>query len=178
MIESVTERQLKQIRRLDKCKKVALIPGATRYAITSMGNVYSLVSGKPKQLTKGFNSWGYVIACVYDDGGRKRSVRVHRLVAELFVKPYDGVFACHRDDDRKNNTASNIYWGDASTNALDAARNHGRKKLGKSERKLIRSMLRLGVTWLKTAENIGCSVQAVYGEMRKMRQEHRERFGL
>lgn len=63
---------------------------------------------------------------VYAGGGRNGRKRpVHRLVALAFHGlPQEGFMACHRDGDRNNNSAANIYWGTPSENTLDSMR-HG-----------------------------------------------------
>ncbi len=49
---------------------------------------------------------------------------VHHLILEAFVGPRpDGMIGLHRDDDRTNNTVSNLRWGTYSDNRLDAFRN-------------------------------------------------------
>lgn len=57
------------------------------------------------------------------DGAAQVSVKVHRLVCEIFNgPPPEGAIACHRDDDTRNNAASNLYWGSWQDNARDAGR--------------------------------------------------------
>jgi hypothetical protein len=54
--------------------------------------------------------------------GATRSV--HSLMLEAFVGPRpDGLFALHNDDDRDNNTLSNLRWGTRSENGFDRVRN-------------------------------------------------------
>lgn len=50
--------------------------------------------------------------------------RVHILVLEAFVGPRPGgMFALHRDDNKRNNHLSNLYWGTSSQNGHDRVRN-------------------------------------------------------
>lgn len=64
---------------------------------------------------------------------RPTSYAVHNLILGAFVgpKPRPDSFGCHHDDNPDNNTLSNLYWGDRSTNAHDMVRNgvhnHARK---------------------------------------------------
>jgi hypothetical protein len=61
---------------------------------------------------------------------------VHTLVAEAFIglRP-KGTLVCHRDDCKRNNRVTNIYYGTRVDNAQDALRNgcHGteRRRRGK-----------------------------------------------
>lgn len=52
------------------------------------------------------------------------AISVHRLVAYAFhgAPPEGKPYACHKDGDRRNNAAENLYWGDADDNAQDAQR--------------------------------------------------------
>lgn len=69
---------------------------------------------------------------------KKRSCYVHRLVAAAFHgagKPGDEV--CHRDGQKLNNAATNLYWGSRTQNMADRGRlgeaasgeRHGQAKL-------------------------------------------------
>lgn len=70
---------------------------------------------------------------------RRLHAYVHRLVAEAFHGPApEGTMALHRDDNKRNNAASNIYYGTRIDNAQDALRNgchgteaHRRRKKGR-----------------------------------------------
>ena len=65
--------------------------------------------------------------CLILEGGKRTYAFTGVLVLEAFVGPRPGhprkYQACHKDDNRDNNEASNLYWGNASTNKLDAVRN-------------------------------------------------------
>lgn len=53
-------------------------------------------------------------------------VQVHILVAKTFLKkPVWADRVCHRNDVPDDNRVSNLYWGNASTNGIDA-HHHGR----------------------------------------------------
>ena len=55
-----------------------------------------------------------------------REVRVHVLVAEHFVpNPGNMPFVCHKDDDKSNNAAINLYWGSNADNMRDRWNNGG-----------------------------------------------------
>ena len=58
--------------------------------------------------------------------GKKKTSCVHQLVGAAFLgprpSPRHGV--CHKDGDRSNNSANNLYWGTQTDNMADAIR-HG-----------------------------------------------------
>ena len=57
--------------------------------------------------------------------GKRRTVRVHRLVLEAFVGPCpEGMEGCHNDGDASNNALSNLRWDTSSANKQDMIR-HG-----------------------------------------------------
>lgn len=53
-------------------------------------------------------------------GGKKKTLKVHRLVLLAFVGPCpDGMEALHRDGNPANNLVENLHWGTKSENAQD-----------------------------------------------------------
>lgn len=66
---------------------------------------------------------GYFSAPLWGDG-RKRSRTVHQLVAEAFVpNPLGKPWVLHRDDNKDDNSAENLYWGTPSENNYDRVLN-------------------------------------------------------
>lgn len=63
----------------------------------------------------------YVDCRINDKSGKKRSPRVHRLVAELFIpNPNEYPVVNHIDGNRNNNTADNLEWVTYKRNAQHA----------------------------------------------------------
>lgn len=85
--------------------------------------------GKMRKISN--HNQGYSIISFRRDGVAKTSL-VHRVVLEAFVGPCpEGMEACHRDGDRKNNQLSNLRWDSSSENNLDKGRigrDHNRNK--------------------------------------------------
>lgn len=53
---------------------------------------------------------GYLLCDLYIDG-RKKSIRVHKLVAEAFIKnPLNKTTVNHIDGNKENNVVSNLEW--------------------------------------------------------------------
>lgn len=81
--------------------------------------------------------------------GKQTTVGVHQLVCLAFhgEPPSEQHFACHKNDDRANNTPHNLYWGTRKSNAEDAGKNlrtakgskHGSAKLTEQQVQEIRS---------------------------------------
>ena len=66
-----------------------------------------------------------------DGRPRLRRVPLHRAVMSVVLgrQLAPGEMVCHRDDDKRNNFPSNLYIGDARSNAADGVRN-GRRRTG------------------------------------------------
>lgn len=65
---------------------------------------------------------GYYRIRVTDiDTGSRKYLRVHRLVAEAFIPNPEGYdIVMHLDNDKSNNSASNLKWGTVSENTQQA----------------------------------------------------------
>ena len=107
------------------------VPFAPTYEVSSEGRVRSLdrvgVDGrklKGKILSLKETPQGYFEASLRY-GGKMHFHRVNRLVCLVFngEPSSDDLLACHKDDDPKNNTPNNLYWGTRADNAKDALRN-------------------------------------------------------
>jgi hypothetical protein len=62
--------------------------------------------------------------------GKTKTARLNRLVCEAFHGPAPSAKhqAAHRDDNRANNTADNLYWATKLENEADKDRNGGRRR--------------------------------------------------
>lgn len=73
-----------------------------------------LMNAKTGYITKGSpNDRGYYRACIWNnDTKSKTDVKVHRMVCMAFhgLPPAPSHEVGHKDDDRANNTPSNLYW--------------------------------------------------------------------
>ena len=62
------------------------------------------------------NGYGYLVV-EFQKNGKKKHLRVHRLVAEAFVpNPDDLPEVNHRDENKHNNHAANLEWCTSSYN--------------------------------------------------------------
>lgn len=84
---------------------VKRIPGFDAYTVNEYGEIFS-TRGKP--LCQWFDNMGYKMVVLYKNGSRNYK-RVHRLVYEAFKGTIpDGYIVNHIDEDRGNNTLSNL----------------------------------------------------------------------
>lgn len=84
------------------------------YEVSDFGRVRSLQSGRwhnrQKILKPRDNGYGYLQVILCRDGIHKH-MRVHRLVAEAFVpNPNNLETVNHRDENKHNNSSSNLEW--------------------------------------------------------------------
>ena len=83
------------------------------YEVSDLGRVKSLgndKSRKEKILKPQKDTGGYLLVSLYKDG-HKKQLLVHRLVAEAFIKnPNNLETINHKDEDKTNNTVSNLEW--------------------------------------------------------------------
>lgn len=80
------------------------------YEVSNYGQVRSLYKNEYKILKQCYGSKGYKIVTLCKKG-KQKSVNVHRLVASYFV-PNPQSLPCvnHKDENKGNNTASNLEW--------------------------------------------------------------------
>lgn len=99
------------------------VVGWGRYAVSSFGRVaaYSapykcglrVCRRKPQILRPILNNKAprYYKVRLSDGNGKRRSIFVHRLVAETFLpNPYRYPFVNHKDEDSQNNRVENLEW--------------------------------------------------------------------
>jgi len=105
---------------------VRQIPSCPGYFVSDTGRVW----GRRKELAPYLSRLGGYPRIDIPVNGRCQHVKVHHAVAEAFLGPKPpGAFVCHRNDIPTDNRPANLYYGDASTNMLDAYRNgkHSRR---------------------------------------------------
>ena len=79
-----------------------------RYRISTNGNVFSLIYNK---MLSPFNcGYGYLNVGLRNNG-KTKLFRIHRLVAEAFIKnPNSYPEVNHIDEDKRNNRVDNLEW--------------------------------------------------------------------
>ena len=93
------------------------------YEVSDQGRVKSLWNGKERILKLCKAAKGYLRVCLYKDGHRK-TVKIHRLVAEAFIpNPNNLETINHKDEVKTNNTVSNLEWMSQKDNDNYGTRN-------------------------------------------------------
>ena len=88
------------------------------YQVSNFGNVKSLIRNKILKLSYSHN--GYRLVSL-----RRKTFRVHRLVAEAFISnPNNFSWVNHKDENKENNCVDNLEWCSASYNINYGDRNN------------------------------------------------------
>jgi hypothetical protein len=136
------------------------------YLVSNSGAVYSTFKGKLRRKATMKHSGGYLQVHLSTLRG-PRIVKVHELVAELFLPPKpEGCYLIrHWDDDPENNDHRNLLWGTQVENQADAKRNgrqSGRPRVISDEVVFaIREERGRGVPGVVVAAKYGVSQQTV-----------------
>jgi hypothetical protein len=86
------------------------IPDYQDYEGSNFGNVRSTKRGKVRQLNPWKHKKGYMSVDL-NDGARRKTVMVHRVIAELFIEnPHKCPQVNHKDGDKTNNCVVNLEW--------------------------------------------------------------------
>jgi hypothetical protein len=84
-----------------------------KYQISNFGRVKSLNylrTKKEKLLKVHSDKNGYLVLNLSKDG-KSKCVKVHRLVAEMFIEnPHNYTQVNHKDENKKNNNVNNLEW--------------------------------------------------------------------
>lgn len=98
------------------------IPDNPRYLVSNYGRIYSMITAKLLKLgeSSSIPEKSYsVIRLPYQDV--KKTYKVHRLVAELFIpNPDSKELVNHKDGNKKNNFVENLEWNTHTENAQHA----------------------------------------------------------
>lgn len=111
------------------------LDGYSRYEISNTGLVKNI---KTDKLISGSISQNYICVTLYPDKGKQKSLRLHRLVAQLFCpnKNNYNLVVNHKDGNTMNNIASNLEWTTTRQNTQHAV-NIG-KLVGRNNEKSVR----------------------------------------
>lgn len=145
------------------------------YRVSSFGRIQSrwqkratyagfLKSDVWKDIKAGENQKGYKQLVLCDGFGKKKTVRVHNLVAEEFIgKKPAGMVVRHIDNNPRNNRLENLAYGTYLENERDKIENgtwntrNGGAKLTPEKVSEIRRKLSLGASQSDLARDYGVS---------------------
>lgn len=99
-----------------------IISDFPNYKVSDSGEVFSIKRGI---LLKPSNSkFGYARVTLYKDNGEKHKIMVHRLVAKAFIpNPNELEQVNHINENKLDNTVSNLEWCTSSYNINFGSRN-------------------------------------------------------
>lgn len=93
--------------------------GFINYSIDKQGRVWSHTSSQYMKSQK--DKDGYRVVSLVGRGGKRKSLKVHRLLAQTFIpNPENKPCVNHIDGDKANNTLSNLEWCTVQENVQHA----------------------------------------------------------
>jgi len=164
-----------------KCEEWRPVQGFVGvYEVSSLGRVHSLdrviedaklgqkrIKGRMLRLSR--HTGGYM-QCSLASGGRTRKAKVHRLVANAFLRmPRGNVVVCHINGDPADNRVGNLRWATQSQNMKDRVRhgtsnrgeNHGASKLTAKQVRYIRANCDKRGAQRRLAKELGVTFQTI-----------------
>jgi hypothetical protein len=112
----------------DGVERWAMVPGFNdNYAVSTHGRVMRATKGRGTQpgrlLRAAPDGYGYVMVQLSYGKNKRRKIRIHRLVALVFLPHNDNSDWCdvhHENHDKRDNHASNLSWEDSEDHRADA----------------------------------------------------------
>ena len=143
------------------------IPNFPNYSVNRNGEVFSNYT--KKILSERKCSGGYPRVCLYSKFAKRKDIRVHRIVAELFLPNPDNLpVVNHINGDKTDNRVDNLEWCTHVHNS-----NHAFETglTPKKQKKLSNTQLNECARAYLNGEGIR-SISARYGVSRKAVEEH------
>lgn len=92
-----------------------------KYEISNLGRVKNKITN---HIFKNTNQYGNYFSMVLYDGEKRKSVKIHRLVAQAFIpNPGNFKYVNHKDMNKQNNCVNNLEWCTQSYNTRHAISN-------------------------------------------------------
>lgn len=109
-------------------EKFTIIKEFDNYAVSNFGRIMNI---QTKQILKQWKTKTGYLSYMFCQNGKKKTFRVHRLVAMYFLEnPFHLPYVNHRDGDKTNNNVDNLEWCTAKEND-EHARENGLKEQNK-----------------------------------------------
>ena len=147
------------------------LPGLSRYAFRSDGEVISHWGKEPKTLAGGQDKDGYRKFVLIDDMGARRYVRRASLICAAFHGPRPkGKEVRHIDGSKTNDAPSNLSWATHAENCADKAMHgtsqrgavNGNAKLTQDQAKAAKSRIARGDSCAEIAKGFGVSKSTIF----------------
>jgi uncharacterized protein (DUF433 family) len=148
------------------------LPGLSKYAFRSDGEVISYWKDQPTILKGGTDKDGYRKFVLIDDMGGRRYVRRASLICAAFHGPRPkGHEVRHIDGSRQNDAPLNLAWATHRENCADKAthgtsqrgKRNGNAKITETQAKRVLERLAAGDSVSQIAKDLGVSRSAIYG---------------
>lgn len=102
-------------------EKICPIPDYKNYYISENGNIYSYYHSTSKILKPYLGTDGYLQVKIPDNYGADTHIKIHRMVALIFVpnpKPNEYTIVHHKDENKTNNNFMNLEWTTITKNTI------------------------------------------------------------
>ena len=101
---------------MEEWKRITDFPN---YFISNFGRVKRVTKTKERYVAITINNNGYQTCCLYDLPLKRKTLFIHRLVAEHFLpNPANKPTVHHKDTNPTNNNVSNLQWATYSEQAM------------------------------------------------------------
>lgn len=98
------------------------INGFPGYYADDYGKIYSQKSGELMEIKQYLKTHNYLYVTLHKNG-KKCCLRVHRLIAKVFIPNPDNLPEVnHKDENKANNRADNLEWCTSSDNKVYGSR--------------------------------------------------------
>lgn len=153
------------------------------YQVSNEGKVRSIKRKEPKLLTLLNHSMGYYVINLCKPKTKMIQVKVHRLVADLFIPNHgdDTTIVNHIDGDKKNNRVSNLEWTNHGGNLKHSydynlrskkGENHHLSKLKDSDVRKIRNLSSEGFSNVALSKMFNVSDGTICMIVKRKRWKH------
>ena len=93
------------------------------YEVSNYGRIRNIITGR--EIIPVPSEKGYMMVCLRCMDDKSRTVKIHRIVATIFVPGQNKIFneVNHKDGNKSNNNASNLEWTTRSANIRHGFKN-------------------------------------------------------
>lgn len=113
------------------CREIQSFKG---YFVSDCGSVFRVKGQTPHLMKPARDKDGYLSIYIRLDGGKRKTLKVHRLVAKAFIpNPNSYRIVRHLNHIRDDNDVSNVAWGTAKMNSQDSLKEGRLSKLSQAD---------------------------------------------